>query len=141
MTQRGGEQRSSWVGWFGCHMPLQTVLCACMGVYGCVCTICMHASFHVCAVKCKSVCCVIHSAASIALFAVMQQKHSCNRPSCRLPGCRGEGGGAKEDGRVKGDVLACYRLYVQTLLAQDQIPSVYRMPFPLWQFCFLHLCV
>ena len=52
-----------------------------------------------------------------------------------------QGGGGEEDGRVKGDVLACYTLYVQTLLVQDQILHVYRMPFPLWQFCFLHPCV
>ena len=38
-------------------MPLQ-IVCVCMGEYRCVCTICVYASFHVCAVKCRSECVV-----------------------------------------------------------------------------------
>ena len=130
-------------GLVGCHIPLQTVLCARMGEYGCVCTnLCACFLSCVCS-QCRSVSVVCECCSPCCLLCplCMQQKHSCNRPSRRLTGCDGGWGGAKEVGRVKGDVLACFLLYVQTLLAQGQIPSVYRMPYPLWQFYFyIYVC-
>ena len=56
-------------------------VCVCMGEYGCVCTICVHASFHVCAASagvsvlcvCRSLCCLLCLLRSNAVETLTQQ--------------------------------------------------------------------
>ena len=125
-------------------MPHTTPDCVFVCVWvsvGVFAQICVHATFHVCAVKCRSVCVVCRSPCCLlcplCVNAVETLVQQIQPQADWVQGGRG----VKEDGRVKGGVLACYILYVQTLLVQDQILHVCRMPFPLWQFCFLHPCV
>ena len=83
------------------HAPPDCVVCVWVSV-GVFAQVSEHASFHVCAVKCRSVLCVS--------FTLLPPLPSCRNAVETLT----HQTQPQEDGRAKGDTLACCTLYVET---------------------------